>query len=127
MDILGHCLGWWHYLGVDTPYGQWWMYTVAALWYGAGVALIGWRLTRRFGWRGQVAFLAAMAIFGPVRDYIATAAAPGFIVFGPGVVPVLADSACWASGMALGQLVLRLVAGPARSDQLARLPAPPTN
>lgn len=45
------------------------MYTVVALWYGAGVALIGWRVIRRFGGRGLVTFIGIMGVYGPIRDY----------------------------------------------------------
>ena len=32
-----------------------------------GLSLIGWRVTRRFGWRGQMAFIAIISIVGPLR------------------------------------------------------------
>ena len=32
-----------------------------------GLPLIGWRVTRRFGWRGQMAFIAIISIVGPLR------------------------------------------------------------
>jgi len=51
-DIVAFSLGWWYYPSVATSYGPPLMYVAVGLWYGAGVALIGWRLTRRFGWRG---------------------------------------------------------------------------
>jgi hypothetical protein len=119
-DALAHSTGWWHYPSVKTPYGPMLMYSVVVLWYGAGVALIGWRVTRRFGGRGLMAFIGVMGIYGPARDY-AAGAWSGAIVFAPGVVPVIADAACWASGMALAQGVMRLVGGPAKNDRLARL------
>jgi hypothetical protein len=117
VDALASERGWWYYPSVTTPYGPPLMYVAAALWYGAGVALIGWRLTRRFGWRGLVGLVAVAAILGPVRDHVGSAAT-GAIVFGPGIVPALMDAACWACGIALVQGVMRLVAGQARSDRL---------
>jgi hypothetical protein len=119
-DALARDLGWWYYPGGNTPYGPLLMYVAAALWYGAGVALIGWRLTRRFGRRGLVALVGVMGIVGPMRDY-AGAALTGAIVFTPGIATVLGDAACWAGGTAVAQGVMRLVAGPARGDRLRGL------
>lgn len=122
VDALARERGWWHYSNVSTPYGLPLMYVAAALWYGVGVALIGWRLTRRFGWRGLVGLVGAAAILGPVRDY-AWAALTGVIAFAPGIAPALVDAACWACGIALVQGIMRLVAGPARSDRLRQTAA----
>jgi hypothetical protein len=119
VDALARDLGWWRYPGVQTPYGRVLMYVAAGLWYGAGVALIGWRLRRRFGWRGLAAFLGVIGVLGPLRDY-AGAALTGVIVFAPGIVPILADAACWVAGTALIQGLMNLIAGPARGDRLAR-------
>jgi len=119
VDALAGKLGWWHYPGTETAFAPALMYVAAALWYGAGAGLIGWRLIRRFGWRGFVGFVGGMGVFGPLRDY-AGAAATGAIVFAPGIVPALADAGCWAGGMAMAQVVMRLVSGPARSDPLRR-------
>jgi hypothetical protein len=117
VDALARERGWWSYPNVSTPYGLLLLYLAAALWYGAGVALIGWRLTRRFAWRGLVGLVGAATILGPVRDY-AYAALTGVIVFAPGAGPALLDAACWGCGIALVQGVMRPVAGPARSDRL---------
>src|SRR6266542_4437899 len=117
VDALARERGWWSYPNVSTPYGLPLMYVAAALWYGAGVALIGWRLTRRFGWHGLIGLVGVAAILGPVRDY-AYAAVTGVIIFGPGIQPALLDAACWASGIAAAQGIMRLVAGPAGSDRL---------
>jgi hypothetical protein len=116
-DVLARKLGWWYYPSLKTPYELVLMYLAAALWYGAGVALIGWRLTRRFGWRGLGAFVGVMGIVGPLRDY-AGAAMTGAVVFGPGIIPVLGDAVCWAGGMAIAQAVMRLLVGSAGMDKL---------
>ena len=65
-------------------------------------------------------FLAAVVAVGTPRDYAVAALLPEFFVIGPGVGPALADAACWAGTLALAQAVMRLVAGPARGDSLAR-------
>jgi hypothetical protein len=124
MDVLAYFMGWWYYPMVDTPHGSPWLYTATAIVYGAALALVGWRVTRRFGGPGLVALLAFMGVFGPARDYAAAAANPWLIVFGPGLIPALGDSACWVVLTGLGQLVMRLVSGPARSDRLAQRQTP---
>jgi hypothetical protein len=40
------------------------------LWYGVAVTLIGWRVSRRFGWRGFIGFIGFLAVYGPLRDYV---------------------------------------------------------
>lgn len=119
VDVAAHDAGWWWYPSVSTSYGPPLFYVATGLWYGAGVALVGWRLVRRFGGRGLLALLLFVAIYGPVRDYLA-ALASGAIVFGAGITPALADATSWASLTAAAQGVMRLVAGPAEADSLAR-------
>jgi hypothetical protein len=125
VEFLAHKLGWWHYPFVHTPFGPLLMYPVIVLIFAA-LALIGWRLTRGFGLRGQAAFLIVLAILGTVRDYRVAAWLPDFIVFAPGIRIVFIDAACWAGLLALALFVMRLVAGPANADPLARQPDRPT-
>ena len=75
--------------------------------------------------RGQVVFLVALAVLGALRDYQWAARLPELIVFAPGVGTIFADAACWAGLTGLAQAVMRWVAGPARSDPLARRPGKP--
>jgi hypothetical protein len=82
------------------------------------LALIGWRVTRRFGWRGQVVFLAAST----VRDYRVAGDTMGMIAFKPGITPVVAGLAAGNGLTAPAQAVMRAFAGPARADPLARQP-----
>lgn len=79
-------------------------------------------MARRFGWRGLAVFLSAVAILGPPRDYLVAAKFPEWIVFAPGLAPVLAVSATYVTMVALGHGVMRLVAGPAGGDRLVRRP-----
>ena len=87
---------------------------------GTMLSLIGWRVARRFGWRGQVAFIAFVAIGGPLRmrayamasDAIALLVAPGF----QGYISEVARS---AFALAVCLFMMRLVAGPAGKDPLA--------
>jgi eukaryotic-like serine/threonine-protein kinase len=87
---------------------------------GTMITLIGWRVTRRFGWRGQMAFIVILSIFIPLR---ARAYGMAFDIFAvaPGFQHFIADAARWAFGIAVSQLMMRLVAGPAGKDRLARV------
>lgn len=121
IECLAHAREWWRYPFVETAYGPPLIYPVVVLLFAA-LALIGWRVTRRFGWRGQAAFLSAVTVVGTLRDYRIAAWLPQFIVFAPGIGTVLVDAACWAGVLALAQIVMRFVAGPVRGDALARQP-----
>ena len=119
IECLAHALGWWRYPFVETPYGPPLIYPVVIFLF-ATLALVGWRVTRRFGWRGQVAFLSAVTFLGTVRDYRIAALLPEFIVFASGIGVVLIDAACWANMLALAQAAMHLVAGPVGGDPLSR-------
>jgi len=121
VEVLFQTLGFWHYPSAEQPYGPLLMYPVIVLMW-AGYSLIGWRVMRRFGWRGQVMFLAAVTVLGTLRDYLVAGQALGFITLAPGIATVLVDAVCWAGLTALAQGVMRLVAGPAAADRLARRP-----
>src|SRR5262245_59830576 len=121
IECLAHARGWWRYPSVETPYGPLLIYPVVIFLF-ASLALIGWRVTRRFGWGGQVTFLSTLTIAGTLRDYRIAAWLPQFIVFAPGIGIVLIDAACWAGLLALPQIVMRLVAGPVKGDPLVRQP-----
>jgi hypothetical protein len=117
IEYAAHVRGWWRYPFVDTPYGPPLIYPAVVFMFTA-LALIGWRVTRRFGWRGQTVFLSAITIVGTLRDYRIAAWFPQLIVFTPGIGTVLADAACWAGLAVLTQAVMRCIAGPARGDAL---------
>jgi hypothetical protein len=119
VEVLCQSLGFWRYPSTDTRYGPPLMYPLLVLVF-ATLALIGWRVTRRFVWRGQVVFLAAVTVAGTLRDYLVAGQLQGLIALAPGIGTVLVDAACWAGLTALAQAVMRLVDGPARGDRLAR-------
>jgi hypothetical protein len=119
VEVLCQSLGLWRYPSDDTGYGPLAMYPVLVLIF-AFLSLIGWRVMRRFGWRGQIVFLAVVAVLGTIRDYKIAEQATGIIVFTPGITTVLADLVAWSGLTALAQGVMRLVAGPAAADRLAR-------
>jgi hypothetical protein len=64
----------------------------------------------------------AAAVIGPPRDYGYMARFPEWGAYGPGIAPVLAVSATYVLLGIVGHGVMRLVAGPARADRLARRP-----
>jgi hypothetical protein len=115
--VLGNTLGLWRVPIFWTPY-------FLALFYLAlsisvtPIYLVTWRLARRFGWRGLAVFIGVVAIIGPPRDYVYAATFPEWMVFAPGVAPILADGATYVGIVVLGHAVMRLVAGPARADRL---------
>jgi len=81
------------------------------------IYLITWRVARRFGWRGLAVFIVIVTIIGPPRDYLIATMFPKWMVFAPGVGPILADGATYAGIVILGHAVMRLIAG--REDPLS--------
>ena len=116
---LFEALGWWQIPFASTPYFLLLFYLALSIW-PAPVYLITWRLARRFGRRGLAVFVAVVAIIGPPRDYLIAARFPKWMVFAPGVLPVLADAATYIGIVLLGHMVMSLLAGPSKQDRLAR-------
>ena len=121
VTALAQVTGWWRVPGFFAPeklpiYYLGWAISMAPTY------LITWRIARRFGRRGLAIFLTAVVVVGPVRDYQIAAHFPEWIAFGPGVAPVLAVAVTYLGVVALGHAVMRLVAGPAAADPLARHP-----
>jgi len=124
---LGNALGLWRVPIVRTP-------DFLALFYlgfvisCSPIYLITWRVARRFGWRGLAVFIGAVAVIGPPRDYLIAAKFPEWMVFAPGVAPILADAAAYVGIVALGHAVMRLVAAlPARTSWRGALGQPKVN
>ena len=117
---LGEGLGWWHMAITWEPYFLTVLWSDFAL--CAFIFLITWRIARRFGWRGLAVVVVVAAVLGPVRDYRHMERFPEWGAYAPGVAPVLAISATYVLLGVLGHAVMRLVAGPARADRLARRP-----
>ncbi len=112
-------IGWWK-LPLPSTAGF-----LALFYVGTAVSLspiypITWRVARRFGGRGVAMCLIAAAVIGPPRDYLIAAVHPEWLLFAPGLAPVLAVSGIYAGMVALGHVMMWLVAGPAREDRLAR-------
>ena len=116
---LCEALGWWRIPFASTPY------FLPLFYLGLSISLspiylVTWRVGRRFGWRGLAVCLCIVAVIGAPRDYLIAATFPKWMVFAPGVAPILADAATYVGMVALGHAVMRPIAGPASEDQLAR-------
>jgi hypothetical protein len=115
--VLGNTLQLWRVPIARTPY------FLALFYLGLVISVtpiyfVTWRLARRFGWRGLAVFIGIVAIIGPPRDYLFAATFPAWMVFAPGVAPILADSMSYVGIVAIGHAVMRLIAGPSREDRL---------
>jgi hypothetical protein len=119
IESLFHALGFWRYPSVNEPYGPIMLYPLVVVVF-ALIGLIGWRIMRRFGWPGWIAFVVALTAIGVVRDFLVAERVLGIIVLAPGVATVLVDAAIWVATVALAHTVMRLVAGPAGTDRLGR-------
>ncbi len=86
------------------------------------IYLITWRIARRFGWRGFVVVTVIAAVLGPVRDYAYMRRFPEWGYYEPGIAPMAAVSVLYILLIVVGHGVMRLIAGPAGFDQLARRP-----
>jgi hypothetical protein len=82
------------------------------------IYLVTWRVARRFGWHGLAVCLGVVAIIGPPRDYLYSLKFPEWMVFAPGVAPIIADALAYIGIVAIGHAVMRLVAGPSSEDRL---------
>lgn len=119
MIVVCQALGWWRLPFASTPY------LMALLGVGLFIScspiyLITWRLARRFGWRGPAVFAGVVTVIGPPRDYMIAAKFPEWMVFSPGPAPILADAVAYLGIVLVGHAVMRLVAGAAGADRLAR-------
>lgn len=118
-DAIATRFGWWSYPSLTTPHAPIAWYIAAALWYGAGLGLIGWRLIRRHRKKGLAAFLLVVGLFGLFRDLFYSSVT-GLIQFGPGVLPLALDFLAYVSAAALVQFLMRIIAGPPSTNQLSR-------
>jgi len=117
---LCEALGWWKIPFASTPYFAFIFYAGVAI-TCSPIYLVTWRVARRFGLRGLAVFVAIVSVVGPPRDYLYAATFPKWMVFSRGVAPILADSVTYIGIVLLGHAVMRIVAGPAREDRLARV------
>jgi hypothetical protein len=121
---IDYAMGWWRSAFSETP-DPLTMFSVPVMslilaFVGGALFLVSWRITRRFGWAGQVAMLLIAPMGFAVRDRIWWKHFMRMMVITPGIRPVLADAALLALAMMLGYMMMRTIAGPAGNDPLAR-------
>src|SRR6185295_14088790 len=109
---LCEALDWWRIPFASTPYFLPLFY-LGLLISLTPIYLVTWRAARRFAWRGLAICLCFVAVIGPPRDYLIAAMFPRWMVFAPGVAPILADAVTYVGMVALGHMVMRVIAGPA--------------
>ena len=109
--------GWWSIPSGSVSYFRLQLFVGIAV-SMAPTFLIVWRVVRRFGWRGLAIFLASVAVIGPPRDYLIAKSFPEWMVFSPGIIPVLADAVTYVGMIAAGYAVMRYVAGPDDKDTI---------
>jgi hypothetical protein len=125
MGIIALCesIGWWRMPIASTTFDAFLLYFAISISLSP-IYLVTWRLARRFGWRGLAIFTAAVTVIGAPRDYFIAAKFPQWMVFSPGVAPIIADSVAYFLIVVTGHAVMRLLAGPSPADPLARTIAP---
>jgi len=115
--VLGEALRWWKVLLLSTPFLLFLGLAISV----SPIYLVTWRIVRRFGWRGLAVFTGAVTIIGAPRDYFIASKFPEWMVFSPGIVPIIADAVTYGAVIVLlGHGVMRLISGPAHEDRLAR-------
>jgi hypothetical protein len=120
---IGENAGWWHMVITWEPYFLTLM-CIGTIPCGF-VFLITWRIARRFGGRGLAVVVFVAAVLGPVRDYHYMATFPEWGTYAPGLAPVFAISVAYVILGILGHGTMRLIAGSAAADPLARRPWAP--
>lgn len=122
LGIVAFCerAGWWH---MPMKWGPYFLTLVCLSIIPCGfVFLLTWRIARRFGGRGLAVVVCVVAVLGPLRDSWYIAAFPEWGSYAPGIAPMLAISGAYVLAGILGHGTMRLIAGPAAADRLARRP-----
>lgn len=125
-DRAAAIAGWWSYPGYNTttsmplPAA---IYLFSGLVY-AGFGLIGWRITRRYGWKGLLTFLVVWSLWGFIHDTVGSYlfASSQLMVIGTGAASLIADFLVYATCMASVLVTIRWIGGPFLADALARTP-----
>ncbi len=119
IDNFGARWGLWSYPScANPPHPPLAVYVGQAFVFVGTIALIGWRVQRRFGTRGVLWLTAIVCTVGLVRDLSVAARLPNVIRFGPMPISAIADVGAWAIVVLVALSVTRMVAGPAYADAL---------
>jgi hypothetical protein len=119
IDTFGIRNGLWGYPScTDPPYPPLPVYVGQALAFVGCLALIAWRVQRRFGLRAAAKLGLFVCVVGAMRDFTIAALMPQVIRVGPLPASLLADMAAWAVVVVVALGVTRIVAGPADADAL---------
>ncbi|HTQ48789.1 MAG TPA: hypothetical protein VMI75_38790 [Polyangiaceae bacterium] len=119
IDTVGLRTGLWTYPScIDPPHPPLLAYVGQALEFVGCIALVGWRVQRRFGRRGVAALAAVVCALGAVRDFSVAAALPQMMHMGPLPGSLIADVVAWGIVVSVALGVMRIVSGPAPSDPL---------
>jgi serine/threonine protein kinase len=121
---IDYSMGWWRSRFAEDPnplslFSQPVMFLIV-MFAGAAGLLAVWRLSRRFGWVGPTAAVVVVSAGAPFRERLYYEKFTHMMTVSWGFYPMVADAALWAVAFALGLAVMRLIAGPARNDRLAR-------
>jgi len=119
VTVVPISMGWRRFVVLEHPAQALLLLYTIGVFFGAIIALIGWRIARRFGWRGLAASAIVVSIGAPIRERLYLSAAHLMAVT-PGAVPWIANTLSWACALLLSHSIMRLMAGPARDDRLAR-------
>jgi hypothetical protein len=118
IEAVAHQQGFWHYTESDTPVGPALIHPFNVIIF-ALIALIAWRIGRRFGVRGQAIYVGAVAIISPPGDYVVAVQWFSIIKIGPSVsleLIALMDIAAWGILSTVALAVMQMVAGLSKDD-----------
>jgi hypothetical protein len=119
IDTVGLRTGLWSYPScIDPPHPPLLVYVGQALEFVGCIALVGWRVQRRFGARGVAVLAAVVCTLGTLRDFSVAATLPQMMHMGPLPGSLIADVVAWGIVVTVALGVMRMVSRPARSDPL---------
>ena len=111
-DRAAAVFGWWTYPAWSES-GQFPLtgYLLAGIVGGGAFGLIGWHILQRWHWKGLAGFLLFWAVYAVVHDYGGSRlfASSNLMLFGPGLMPIIANVLWYITGNALPQAAIWLI------------------